>query len=152
MRTLSVLPLLFVCSISVLNAAEPDEPPERIARAAGPITIDGNLDDAGWKGALRREQWFETNPGDNTEPAMKSVGYITYDDRFLYVAIESFDPDPRQIRAQLSDHDGISGNSDDFAGVILDTRNDGKTGLELFVSARGTQFDAIMDDTTGNED
>ena len=152
LRSVRLLPLLFFCSVPLLNAAHPAETPERIPRAAGPITIDANLDDAGWKGALRREQWFETNPGDNTEPAMKSVGYITYDDRFLYVAIESFDPDPRQIRAQLSDHDSISGNTDDFAGVILDTRNDGKTGLELFVTARGTQFDAVLDDTTGNED
>jgi len=152
MRKLAAVVLLVVCSTSVLQAAQPQEAPERIQRAAGAITIDANLDDAGWKGALRREQWFETNPGDNTEPAMKTVGYLTYDDRFLYVAIESFDPDPRQIRAQLSDHDNISGNTDDFAGVILDTRNDGRTGLELFVTARGTQFDAVLDDATGNED
>ncbi|MCU1348118.1 MAG: hypothetical protein JWO56_1148, partial [Acidobacteria bacterium] len=150
MRKLAVVVLLGLSS--VLYAAQPEAVPGRIRRAAGPIAIDANLDDAGWQGALRREQWFETNPGDNTEPAMKTVGYLTYDDRFLYVAIEAFDPDPRQIRAQLADHDSISGNTDDFAGVILDTRNDGKTGLELFVTARGTQYDAVLDDTTGNED
>jgi Domain of unknown function (DUF5916) len=122
-----------------------------IHRAAGPITIDGDLSDPGWQGALKSETWFETNPGDNTEPKVKTVGYITYDDRFFYAAIHSFD-NPADIRAQLGDHDGISGNSDDFAGVILDTRNDGKTGMEFFVNAAGTQYDASQDDASGNED
>jgi hypothetical protein len=144
--------VLLLGSISVLQAAPAEEAPERITRAVGSITIDANLDDPGWKAALRREQWFETNPGDNVEPKRKTIGLVTYDDRFLYVAIESFDPDPSQIRASLADHDTISGNSDDFAGVILDTRNDGRTGLELFVTARGTQYDAVLDDATGNED
>lgn len=123
-----------------------------INRAAGEITIDGDLSDAGWRDALKFETWYETNPGDNVTPQVKTVGYVSYDDRFFYAAIHSFDPDPASIRAQLGDHDGISGNSDDFAGVLLDTRNDGKTGLELFVTAAGTQFDASLDDTAGNED
>ncbi len=122
-----------------------------IHRAAGPITIDGDLSDPGWQGALKSETWFETNPGDNTVPKVKTVGYITYDDRFFYAAIHSFD-NPADIRAQLGDHDGLSGNSDDFAGVMLDTRNDGKTGMEFFVNAAGTQFDASQDDASGNED
>src|SRR4051812_45697491 len=38
--------------------------PIRIARAAGPIAVDGVLDDEGWKGAVLVERWYETNPGD----------------------------------------------------------------------------------------
>lgn len=121
-------------------------------RAQGPITIDGNLDDEGWKGALVFDKWYETSPGDNVEPKVKTIGYLTYDDRFLYVAIRCFDPDPREIRAQYRDRDGVSGNTDDAVAVVLDTHNDGKTGLELFVSASGTQGDAIENDVTGAED
>src|SRR5688500_13745283 len=36
----------------------------QITRAAGPIVVDGLLEDEGWKGAPRVETWFETNPGD----------------------------------------------------------------------------------------
>lgn len=122
-----------------------------IRRAAAPITIDGDLADAGWQNALKSETWYETNPGDNVEPKLKTIGYIAYDEHFFYAAIHSFDT-PSDIRAQLGDHDGISGNSDDFSGVILDTRNDGKTAMEFFVNAAGTQFDAAVDDATGNED
>src|SRR5882724_11193313 len=40
----------------------------RISRATGPITIDGDLSDAGWRGAKVVETWYEVNPGDNLEP------------------------------------------------------------------------------------
>src|SRR5204862_3104100 len=50
-----------------------------ITRAKGPIVIDGNLSDEGWQGAVRIERWYEMNPGDNIEPKLKNVGYLTYD-------------------------------------------------------------------------
>ncbi len=148
-RSLALLLFVVVAAPSVYAAD--DAPARTIHRAAGPITIDGDLSDPGWQNALTSETWYETNPGDNIEPKVKTVGYITYDDRFFYAAIHSFD-NPADIRAQLGDHDGISGNSDDFAGVILDTRNDGKTAMEFFVNAAGTQYDASQDDASGNED
>jgi hypothetical protein len=54
-----------------------------ITRAQGPIVIDGNLNDDGWRNALRIERWYEINPGDNTEPRVRNVGYLTYDDKFF---------------------------------------------------------------------
>src|SRR5882672_7158366 len=51
--------------------------PIRIARAAGSFTIDGDLSDEGWRGATRIEKWYETQPGDNVEPPVKNVGYLT---------------------------------------------------------------------------
>jgi len=38
-----------------------------ISKAAGPITVDGDLSDEGWKGATRVDRWYETQPGDNLE-------------------------------------------------------------------------------------
>ncbi|MEO8033988.1 MAG: DUF5916 domain-containing protein [Acidobacteriota bacterium] len=141
-----------VVTLLVSLTAGAEEARLHITRAAGPITIDGDLSDAGWKDALRFDTWYETNPGDNVEPSVKTTGWVTYDDRFFYVAIESLDPNPSKIQSVFSGHDGLRGSSDDFAGVLLDTRNDGKTATEFFVSARGTQFDAVLDDTSGNED
>ena len=54
----------------------------RITRATGPITVDGDLSDEGWKGATRIDKWYETNPGDNVEPKVHNIGYLTYDDHF----------------------------------------------------------------------
>ena len=127
-------------------------PVTKITRAAGSITIDGNLTDPGWQGAAKFETWYETNPGDNIEPKVKQIGYVTYDDRFFYVAMDMWDPTPSNIRSAYADHDGISGNIDDYAGPIIDTRNDGKTGVLLLVNAHNVQYDAVTDDVSGNED
>lgn len=146
-RVIPFVLLLVFCSLGALAAETVTIEPTQ-----SPIQIDGDLSDSGWQRATRYETWFETNPGDNIEPSVKTIGYVTYDSRFLYVAIESFDPNPKAITAQYGDHDQISGNTDDFAGVILDTRNDGKTAFEFFLTARGVQYDAIQDDGGSGED
>lgn len=66
--------------------------PIRIARTAGRIAVDGDLGDEGWRGATPVTKWYETNPGDSTEPKVKNVGYLAYDDRFFYAGLEFEDP------------------------------------------------------------
>ena len=142
--------------VIVLEAAasaygeEPAAAPIGIHRAAGPIAIDGELSDEGWKGALRVDTWYEVNPGDNTPPKVKNVAYLTYDDKFFYAGFEFQDPEPSRIRAPLGDRDNVP-SSTDYGGVILDTRNDGKTGLLLLANPRGIQYDAVSDDSMGED-
>jgi hypothetical protein len=120
-----------------------------ISRASGPIKIDGELSDEAWRSATRVEKWYEVKPGDNNEPPVRNVGFLTFDDRFLYVGFEFDDPNPRAIRAPLGDHDNISGNSTDFGGIFIDPLNSGRTALEFFVSPRNVQYDAVDDDASG---
>ncbi|MGH3056199.1 MAG: hypothetical protein ACRDL7_14590, partial [Gaiellaceae bacterium] len=77
----------------------PPKPVMTIERAAGSISIDGDISDDGWKGIQPITTWYETNPGDNVEPKVKNVAYLAYDDRYLYAAFEFQDPHPEQIRA-----------------------------------------------------
>jgi uncharacterized protein DUF5916/cellulose/xylan binding protein with CBM9 domain len=118
----------------------------QITRAAGAIHIDGDLSDEGWRNAMRIDKWYEATPGNNTEPAVKNVGYLTYDDRYLYVGLEFEDPDPSAIRAPLGDHDNLNGNSTDFGGIFIDAQNTGRTATEFFVSAHNVQYDAVTED------
>jgi hypothetical protein len=121
-----------------------------ISRSKGSITIDGNLSDEGWRDALRIDRWYEINPGDNTEPRVKNVAFLTYDDKFFYAAFDFEDPDPKRIISPYGDHDYIQGNAD-FGGLFLDTRNEGHTAYEFQVTAHNVQFDAVMDDNGGGE-
>jgi hypothetical protein len=97
--------------------------PIRMSRAAGRITIDGDLNDEGWRGATRIDRWYETNPGDNTEPKVRNVGYLTYDDRFFYAGFEFDDPAPDGIRAPYADRAlytfDTSAKSGTFSGQLL---------------------------------
>jgi hypothetical protein len=149
----STFNLLNIIVLGVAAAAHGEDPvaaPIAIHRAAGPIAIDGDLSDEGWKGALRVDTWYEVNPGDNTPPKVKNVGYLAYDDKFFYAGFEFQDPEPSRIRAPLGDRDNVPGSTD-YGGVILDTRNDGKTGLLLLANPRGIQYDAVSDDSMGED-
>ena len=123
----------------------------RISRTSARITIDGDITDDGWRDATRVEKWYETSPGDNNEPKVRNVGWVTYDDRALYAAFEFEDPDPRAMRAPYADRDDISGGGTDYGGIILDTRNTGRTATLFVVTPRNVQYDSIMDDSSGED-
>jgi hypothetical protein len=126
-------------------------PEIHVTRSHGPIRIDADLSDAGWQDATRIDTFYETNPGDNVPPKVRTVAYLTYDGQAFYAAFQFFDPDPSRIRAPYGDRDDVASYTD-YGGVILDTRNDHRTGLLLLANPRGIPYDAITDDTTGNED
>ncbi len=142
--------LLVSCATLSRAAAPAPGPPLSIHRATGPITIDGDLSDAGWQGADSVTTWFETKVGDNVEPQVKNVAYLAYDDKFLYAGFRFDDPHPELIRASLGDHDALSGLTD-YGGVIVDSRNDGKTAEMFLANANGLEYDAISSDVSGED-
>ncbi|HEY6196635.1 MAG TPA: DUF5916 domain-containing protein [Candidatus Eisenbacteria bacterium] len=147
---LAVCLLLAACA-SASRAADPRPGPLlTIRRATGPIVVDGDLSDAGWRGADSVTTWFETRIGDNVEPQVRNLGFLAYDDHYLYAAFRFDDPHPELIRAPLGDHDALSGLTD-YGGVIVDSRNDGKTAVEFLTNPNGLQYDAINSDVTGED-
>jgi len=121
-----------------------------ISRAGGPIALDGVLDDAGWRGALTIDRWYETSPGDNVDARVASRALLAYDDRHLYVGFELSDPEPEKIRRPLTDRDVVL-TSLDYAGILIDSRNDGKTAQEFLANPRGVQYDLVWSDTAGED-
>jgi hypothetical protein len=138
-------------AVAASTADEPVPAGLPITRIHKPIVVDGRLDDAAWREATPITRWFEFNPGDNTPPRVKTVGYLAYDEHFVYVGLRLDDPDPARIRAPLGDRDNLS-SSTDYAGVILDSRNDGRTAVLFLANARGLQYDAVTDDGGSGED
>jgi Domain of unknown function (DUF5916) len=122
-----------------------------ISRATGPITVDGDLSDEGWRNATRIDRWYEANPGDNTEPKVRNVGYLTYDDRFFYAGFEFEDPDLKAIRAPFADRDNIGNGFNDYGGIIIDPRNTGRTATFFVVTPRNIQYDSVTDDASGED-
>lgn len=131
------------------RAAAPNPgPPLTIERAKHPIVVDGDLSD--WQGVTAVTQWFETRVGDNVEPPVGNVGYLAYDEKYLYAAFRFDDPDPGLIRAPIADHDQLSSNTD-YGGVIIDSRNDRKTAVLFLANANGLTYDAISNDASGED-
>ena len=131
--------------------AEIDTPKAyEIKRSDGALKIDGLLDESVWKNSAPMPLLVETWPADNTAPPVRTDAYLAYDDKNVYVAIKAFDPDPKKIRAHVSDRDHAY--SDDFAGIVLDTFNDGRRAFEFFVNPYGVQMDLFQNDVGGGED
>jgi hypothetical protein len=125
--------------------------PIHISRASSSIIIDGDLSDEAWRTATRIEKWYEVNPGDNVEPQVRNVGYLTYDERFFYAGFEFDDPDLKAIRAPFADRDNIGNGFNDYGGIIIDPRNTGRTATFFVVTPRNIQYDAITDDASGED-
>lgn len=134
-------------------AAAPADAPAPVvaARLTGKIALDGDLSDAGWAGATRVEAFYEFFPADNQPPPVKTVAFLAYDDDGLYVGVQADDPRPEEIRAPFVERDQVFGDQDNIA-LFLDPRGDRRVALQLRVSPRGVQADAVNNDATGSED
>src|SRR5262249_54941071 len=149
MRTTALTALLLAAASAMAEA--PPAPPINIHRAEGAIRIDGDLSDPGWKNAATFDQFVEGNPSDNIPAKIRTVVYLTYDDRNFYIGIRCEDPDPKKIRAPFVERDNVIGTDDNLA-IFLDTRNDHRTSMELRVNPRGIQADGIYNDAGPTED
>ncbi len=116
-----------------------------------PVTVDGDLSDEAWRGALGIETFVEYFRGDNTAPPARTVGYLAYDAQSVYVAFFAADPSPRDIRAPLVDRDKVLGDQD-YVAILIDTQNDRRSGVAFRVNPRGVQTDSVVNDANGEED
>ncbi len=155
MRTTLPLAALLLCLAAAPVRAVADaefipvyHPQLETTRAAGPITIDGVLDDPGWQGIPRADNFAEHSPGDQVQPPVDTYAMVTYDDAHLYVAYVCFD-DPALVRAGLSERDNIW--SDDYVITAIDTYASQTWAYEIACNPLGVQGDLLWS-ANGGED
>jgi len=129
-------------------------PPEKAAPVKVPRfdqapIIDGKLNDAVWKQAVKLKDFYQTSPGDNIAPSQPTEVFLGYDSKNLYVAFHCYD-DPSKVRAKIAKRDDIF--NDDYVGMLLDTFNDHRKAYELDFNPLGVQQDGIWQDPIFNED
>jgi len=115
--------------------------PHSVPRATSEVTIDGVLDEQAWQDALSLELKYEIRPGENTEPPVRTVVFITYDADRVLVAFRAYDNEPEKIRARFRDRDQARG--DDWVGITFDTFNDERRAYEFWVNPLGVQTEGI---------
>ncbi len=114
-----------------------------------PKKIDGHLLEEEWGDSLKIDKFYEIMPGENIEPPVKTVAFLSYDGENFYVGFKCFDPEPEKIRARYADRDSTF--ADDMVGIFLDTFNDKRNALEFFVNPLGSQSDLTRKEP-GEED
>ena len=114
------------------------------------IKVDGKLDEAFWQDATAVDFRYETQPGQNIKPGVRTTAYVIENGESLYVAIKAYDPNPEKIQASYKKRDQIYG--EDIAGFKVDTFNDERKAYNFFVNPLGIQSDSIEDDVLKRED
>ncbi|UCF66252.1 MAG: carbohydrate binding family 9 domain-containing protein [Acidobacteriota bacterium] len=112
-----------------------------IPRLELPIEIDGVREEEAWQHAWSAELRYEINPGETTRAPVRTEVLVFHDASHFFAAFRAYDPEPRAIRAHLSDRDNAW--ADDWVGVVLDTFNDERRNYLLLVNPAGVQMDEI---------
>lgn len=122
--------------------------PARIPHFETAPVIDGQLNDAVWRGAAVFGEFLQTQPGDNVAPSNQTEVMIGYDSKNLYIAF-SAKQSRSTIRATVGRRDNVF--SDDFVGAYIDTFNDQRQAYFIFLNPFGIQGDGVMTETNGED-
>lgn len=117
-------------------------------RAAGPIAVDGLLEDPGWQGQPRAGNFVEHSPGDQVQPPHPTEAMLTWDDDYLYAAFICH-ADPSEVRASHSERDRIW--NDDYVILAIDTFGDQAWAFELGSNPHGVQGDLLWSAGSGED-
>lgn len=132
--------------VELQTGVQPPPPPPvpelRASRAAGAITLDGNLNEPAWASAVRTGNLVNTMTGEPAgETEARASARLLWDDTSLYVAFEVTDQHIFDPSAARDDHLW----ENDAVEVMLDPNGDARDYFEFQVSPRNRVFDTRYD-------
>ncbi len=117
----------------------------KIPKFPSPPKIDGKLENPLWEKGAVLEAFTQYEPQEGTDPSEKTIAYLGYDHKNLYIALRCYDSNPKAIRACLTQRDNVQG--DDEVTIYLDTFNDKKRAFAFLANPCGVQSDGIYLET-----
>jgi hypothetical protein len=114
------------CPLAAQAPSAPDHvvPSAAGVRRAGPITIDGRLDEAAWAAATPITKFRQSQPDEGADASLATEVRILYDDDALYVGARMSEPmGAAGIRAPLARRDQLlaaDGNNGSFNSLTTD--------------------------------
>ena len=109
--------------------------------------IDGVLTAEEWHNAAVLSQFVAV--GGNSRPQLPTTVYLAYTNEALYVGADLFDPQPQQLRQEVSARDGEVWR-DDCLELFIDTEGKRSHYARLVVNSLGTKYDSY--DRVASED
>ncbi len=121
----------------------------RIPRLSQPLKIDGILEEIYEKEALKIEDFVQLTPKENGQPSEKTVAYLGYDEKNLYLAFRCYDSQPQKIRCSVTGRDKCM--EDDWVIIFLDTFGEKRRAFAFVLNPIGVQADFIRVEEGGND-
>jgi hypothetical protein len=109
--------------------------------------IDGVLDDAVWRDAVRIDDLHQFQPIDHGTPSEKSEFFAFYDEDFFYIGAHLYDSSPQDISARQL----VQGQTlmfDDAIEFLLDPFQTRRTGFWFQLNPNGIRRDGVYESAT----
>ena len=113
-----------------------------VTRAAGPIVLDGALDEADWRTAPPIGDLVQRQPRPGTAPSERTIVTLLRDDANLYIGILADDSEPGRVLGSQMARDGGLG-ADDRIEILLDTFRDQRNAFYFATNPAGTLLDGL---------
>lgn len=122
----------------------------QLTEAAGPVRIDGRLDENAWRVAPVATGFVQQAPDDGAPASQATAVRVVREGDALIIGARMEDDDPSEIMARLArrDHTVLS----DWFVLYLDSYHDRRTAFAFFVNAAGVQADARVTEETRSDD
>lgn len=119
-------------------------------RITAPINVDGILSENVWQ-KKGFDDFIQSDPIDGGEPTEKTVVWVVYDDKSLYLAARLYDSLPDKITSRLGRRDDFV--ESDWFIVAVDPYYDRRSGYKFAVNPSGsicdwTLFNDVNEDST----
>jgi len=134
--------LTFLLLITSLQVAA-QLPGLHIKKAAAPITIDGNMDEADWQDAEVATHFKQLFPFDSSYAKVQTEIRLTYDDDFIYIYGVMHNEGPRKYVTPSLKRD-YRGPGIDGLSIVLDTYQDKTNGFLFGVNPFGVQREGLI--------
>jgi hypothetical protein len=122
-------------------AMEPIQPRGYVCyRAAGPIHIDGRLDEPAWQQAPWTGEFADIEGPSKPPPRYRTRAKMLWDDEYFYVGAELEEP---HVWATLTQHDSVIFQDNDFE-VFIDPNSDNHEYYEFEMNALNTTWDLFL--------
>lgn len=115
-------------------------PSANAARAPGPISVDGVLDEESWSAAPVIDEFWQQKPFTGQPASELTEVRILYDDQNVYIGAELHDQPGYQAIIPTLQRDPNTRDGDAF-GIMFDPFLDGKTVFSFFINPGGAVRD-----------
>jgi hypothetical protein len=112
-----------------------------VPRVDSDIEVDGVLDEAAWRQAVRLGGFSQYEPVDGRPAEERTDVLVWYSASAIHFGIVAHDREPTSIRATRADRDNI--DDDDHVLIYLDTFNDRRRAYFFGVNPLGVQQDGV---------
>ncbi|HSG50361.1 MAG TPA: DUF5916 domain-containing protein [Longimicrobiales bacterium] len=139
-------PVLVLALAGILapgSLAAQDAPPPPVGgavRAAGPVVVDGRLDEVAWNGAPALGGFVQSEPSQGSPASEETVVRVLYDDDALYVGAWLMDRDAGSLTLGETRRDAALDETDALA-FVLDTYLDRQNGYVFGTTPAGIEYD-----------